>query len=110
MGRKTKHKPIRSLLATGDRKKMSGFLPGLAVLKSALFLVRWWLFYALDAVAGVSTKRGVNNGVAIVRLDYIGDFVLWLDSVGALLEVFAGRPITLVGNVRWSELAEKLPF
>src|SRR5262249_2537967 len=66
-------------------------------------------FRILDRLASVSTQRKCG-GVAIVRLDRIGDFVLWLDSVEALLKQVRGRPVTLIANSTWSELAEKLPF
>ena len=80
------------------------------VLRKVVYLVRWSLLYALDAITGISVTHASDGGVAIVRMDNIGDFVLWLDSVGALLKRFEGRPITLIANSTWSELAEKLPF
>ena len=81
----------------------------LRALKNLLHLARWVLLYVLDGIASASAARS-RSGVAIIRLDYVGDFVLWLDSVEALLKTFEGRSITLVANSRWSELAEKLPF
>ena len=65
----------------------------------------------LDAVASTSVLfRRPLEGVAIVRLDNIGDFVLWLGSIEALLKNFKEYPVTLIANSKWSELAEKLPF
>ena len=81
----------------------------ISALKKALYLVHFYLFYVLDGIACASKKRS-RGGVAIVRLDSIGDFVLWLDSVDALLKRYKGRSITLIANSTWSELAEKLPF
>ncbi len=46
--------------------------------------------------------------VLVVRLDAIGDFVLWLDSVAALRELFPSKQykLVLLGNILWRELAE----
>src|SRR5258708_34533399 len=81
----------------------------LLALKKTPHRVRAALLYVLDGIAGIATREGFG-GVAIVRVDFIGDFILWLDSVDALLERFRGSSITLIANSAWSELAEKLPF
>jgi ADP-heptose:LPS heptosyltransferase len=48
--------------------------------------------------------------VLIVRLDAIGDFVLWVEAARALRTIYPPDKyeITLVGNEIWGELAEKL--
>ena len=50
--------------------------------------------------------------VLLVRLDAIGDFILWQDSLKELRAIYpAGQyRVTLLANALWSELAEKLPF
>ena len=50
--------------------------------------------------------------VLIVRLDAIGDFVLWLDSAMKLRRLFPSDRyrITLLGNHLWTSLAERLSF
>jgi ADP-heptose:LPS heptosyltransferase len=48
--------------------------------------------------------------VCFIRLDKIGDFILWLDSAKALHKMYPKRRITLIANSTWVELAEKLPY
>lgn len=50
--------------------------------------------------------------VLIVRLDAIGDFILWLDAAKEFRRLFAAGQfrITLLGNRIWTPLAESIPF
>ncbi len=50
-----------------------------------------------------------KEGVLLVRLDLIGDFVLWLDSAQAYRRLYPRTKITLVVNSACGELAEALP-
>ena len=46
----------------------------------------------------------------LVRLDAIGDFILWLDSAKEFRCLYPGRKITLCCNAVWSDLAALLPY
>lgn len=61
--------------------------------------------------AGHRPARG-RNKILILKLDAIGDFVLWLDMAKELRALFpAGtHEIVLLGNRAWVSLAEKLPY
>ena len=48
-----------------------------------------------------------QNAVLIVRLDLIGDFVLWLDSARAYRDLYPGKKIVLCANSVWIELAKQ---
>jgi len=50
------------------------------------------------------------NSVLVVRLDAIGDFILWLDGAKALRTIYPQDKfeITLVGNEAWGELTQEL--
>ncbi len=48
--------------------------------------------------------------VLLIRLDLIGDFVLWLDSAKAYRHLYPDHKITLVVNQICQEVAETLPF
>jgi ADP-heptose:LPS heptosyltransferase len=50
-----------------------------------------------------------KEGVLLVRLDLIGDFVLWLDSAQAYRRLYPKKPITLIVNSTCAELASTLP-
>jgi ADP-heptose:LPS heptosyltransferase len=46
----------------------------------------------------------------LVKLDAIGDFILWLDAAKEFKRLFKEHKITLIGNQTWTSLAEKLPY
>ncbi len=68
-----------------------------------LFTERYWL---LDYLPTFFQKR---DGVLLVRLDLIGDFVLWLDSAQAYRRLYPDQKITLAVNSICTELATALP-
>lgn len=50
------------------------------------------------------------DDVLIVRLDQLGDFVLWLDSAKEYRKLYYGKRITLLVNQNWYDLAKSLPY
>jgi len=58
----------------------------------------------------VRRQRTANAALLVVRLDAIGDFVLWLDAARHLRSIFPARRITLVANAAWAPLAAALPY
>lgn len=60
---------------------------------------------------GRSEVQG-KQSVLVVRLDAIGDFVLWLDSAVALRKLYPSDKynLVLIGNALWRELAIAVPF
>ena len=64
---------------------------------------KYWL---LDYLPTFLKKK---EGVLLVRLDLIGDFVLWLDSAQAYRRLYPTSKITLAVNSACKELAEALP-
>ena len=51
-----------------------------------------------------------SNAVLIIRLDGIGDFILWLDSAKEYRKIFPDKKIVLLANTMWAGLAECLPY
>ncbi|MBI3601372.1 MAG: glycosyltransferase [Candidatus Omnitrophica bacterium] len=51
-----------------------------------------------------------SGGVLLLRLDALGDFILWLDTAKEYRNLYPGRKITLIVNEAWLELAELLPY
>lgn len=51
----------------------------------------------------------IGRDVLMVRLDAIGDFLLWLDAAQRLAAHYRGdgRRVTLLANAPWAELAER---
>ena len=51
-----------------------------------------------------------KNGVALIRLDAIGDFIVWLDSAKAYRGIYPSERIVLIANTSWAEFAMTLPY
>lgn len=71
--------------------------------------LKYQLFRILDALV---SPRGPENpdAVVVVRLDAIGDYVLFRNFLGVLKRHpdYHNRPLVLIGNVLWRSLAEEL--
>lgn len=76
-------------------------------LRSVIVLHGMRVFEALLLMQSGARSGG---GVAIVRLDAIGDFVLWLDAAKEFRQLYPGKRITLLANSIWAELAARLPY
>lgn len=61
-------------------------------------------------VARIPQKNQCANAVLIVRLDAIGDFILWLDSAKELRKLYPDKKIVLCANAAWAGLAEHFPY
>jgi ADP-heptose:LPS heptosyltransferase len=65
---------------------------------------KYWL---LDYLAG---QRPTQPSVLLIRLDLLGDFVLWLDAAQSYKRLYPKHKITLVVNHICVELAQALPY
>jgi ADP-heptose:LPS heptosyltransferase len=65
---------------------------------------RYWL---IDYLPKKSTG---NDPVLLVRLDLIGDFVIWLDAAKEFKNIYPNKRIVLYANSTWAALAEKLSY
>lgn len=70
------------------------------------------LTLAMDAVSrwlprGGSASRG---GVLVVKLDAIGDFVLWSSCAHQLRRLYPSQRIVLLANAAWAPIAGHLPY
>lgn len=50
------------------------------------------------------------ESLLLVRLDLIGDYVLWLDSAKAYRSIYPNKKIVLCANSIWSALARQAPW
>ncbi len=71
----------------------------------------WWLVVLLPVdTAARCVRKGRGAGkVLVLRMDALGDFVVWQDAAPALRALYPGAEITLVGNKTWQELAAQVP-
>jgi ADP-heptose:LPS heptosyltransferase len=81
---------------------ISGYRAALKLFVETL-TAKYWLLDYLPTF----TKR--KEDVLLVRLDLIGDFVLWLDSAQAYRRLYPHKNITLAVNSACTELAKALP-
>ena len=72
----------------------------------------WWIasLSAFDLIARSFRRKPVADRILAVRLDAIGDFILWLDAARALRTLYPpGRyHLTLLGNRAWATLAREI--
>lgn len=87
-------------------RKIADFF--LDVIRSAFLLLATTL---IPVFSGQRT-HGAKKKVLVIRLDAIGDFILWLDSARELRRLYPPDlyEITLLGNHLWTPLAEGHPF
>jgi ADP-heptose:LPS heptosyltransferase len=64
----------------------------------------YWLIDYLPA------RRNNVRRIAIMRLDLIGDFVLWLDAAKELKQIYPSSHLVLYANAVWSDIAKQLPY
>lgn len=86
-------------------------------IKRMQFLKSSYLFFVtiitliFDSCVMIFVRQSTHTGgVAIVRLDAIGDFVLWLDVAKEFRNLYPNAKLTLIANQAWSDLARLLPY
>lgn len=64
----------------------------------------------VDTLAGLADGQPPGTDVLVVRLDAIGDFLLWSDAARRLAEHYRGegRRVVLLANAAWAGLAADL--
>lgn len=67
----------------------------------------WKLLFIIDGFFIVSNEP--NNSIALIRMDGIGDFIIWLDAAKDYRRHFPNRKIVLICNSAYADLAKKLP-
>lgn len=48
--------------------------------------------------------------VLLIRLDEMGDFILWLDSAKEIKNIYKDKKITLLVNEKWLPIAKTIPY
>lgn len=81
------------------------------VFKKILRAIYYIFLRLLDCSVFVSYySQQAKNKVLIIRLDAIGDFILWLDSARHFRKIYPDKKIILLGNQAWTDLAKKFPY
>ena len=68
--------------------------------------------YLMLALCNVLMGSRVLNksGLLLVRLDNIGDFIVWLDTAKEYRRLYPDQKITLIANVAWADFAQNFPY
>lgn len=64
----------------------------------------------LGKIVSLLPTPAAPSGVLIVRLDAIGDFILWQRSAIALRSLYPGQNLVLAANSLWAPIAKQLPY
>lgn len=83
------------------------------MLRNWLINIRHLTIYLLDGIFKLFSGQKNTSGkkrLLIIRLDAIGDFIVWLSAAEELRKKYKDYEITLVGNRLWCEVARVLPY
>jgi len=72
-----------------------------------------FLVYLLDSLVLITCRKGRENAlISIVKLDAIGDFLIWLDSAKEYRKIYptSNYKLVLICNSICSEIAKSLPY
>lgn len=80
-------------------------------LKSCYLFFVTIITFIFDSCVMIFVRQSAHTGgVAIVRLDLIGDFILWLNAAKKFRNLYPNAKLTLIANQAWSDLARLLPY
>jgi len=69
------------------------------------------LTFIYDSCVIITVKKPAQpKGIGLIRIDSIGDFILWLDAAKEFRNLYPYAKITLIANHTWSDLARLLPY
>lgn len=69
-----------------------------------------WLFFHFFLKKIATPKEPVSKTILIIRLDAIGDCIVWLDQAKEYRKAFPNHKLVLLHNDAWSDLAEKMMY
>ena len=72
--------------------------------------MRWWILRMAELLARIGGRSTESKGLVVIRMDGIGDMVLFRRSLDHYAEVFGVKPadITVLGSRSWAGLVDGL--
>lgn len=64
----------------------------------------------LDQTSLLIGERRHLSGLVLIRLDNIGDFILWLDTGKEYRRLYPNQKITLIANAAWADFAKHFSY
>lgn len=55
-------------------------------------------------------KKPVSRTILIIRIDAIGDCIIWLDQAKEYRKAYPDHKLVLLHNKAWTDIAERLPY
>jgi ADP-heptose:LPS heptosyltransferase len=68
------------------------------------------ILLSIERIFLTAVSQSQDGGVAVIRLDAIGDFILWLDSAKEYRRLYSNQKITLIADSSWADLAKQLTY
>ena len=72
--------------------------------------IRFLFYWVIDAWLTIWPISNKQDSIALLRIDAIGDFVIWLDSAKEYRRLYTGQRIILIANSAWSDWAAGFPY
>ena len=88
------------------RKRIQEQLKYYAVKRDDRILFRSFYLKQIDS----SVDAVASNCILVIRLDAIGDSVIWLDQAKEYRKRFPNHKLVLFHNISWKDIAERLPY
>lgn len=79
-------------------------------LEDCLFNGFYDLVILIESALALTSRRINIAELALIRLDAIGDFIVWLDTAKEYRSLYPNHRITLIANSAWANLARNLPY
>jgi ADP-heptose:LPS heptosyltransferase len=71
---------------------------------------RWWQFRIIDLITSIKRSRKSKKGLVVIRMDGLGDMILFRQSLDYYCEAFSLTPedITILGCNSWRTLSDTI--
>jgi ADP-heptose:LPS heptosyltransferase len=86
------------------------FIKNNAFKRITLYALNFVYFFTDTLCLSVQKKIENKNGVALIKLDGVGDFFMWLRYATTYKHIYEGKKITLIADSTWSNFAAELPY
>lgn len=70
----------------------------------------YWTFHTFWIRKQSVHKQPISKTILVIRIDAIGDCILWLDQAKEYRKAFPEHRIVLLHNKVWTDIAERLPW
>lgn len=87
-----------------------GQVVNMALQKARRWLNIWMSQFLVLRLKNRRPARGRGRGIVVIKIDAIGDFLIWLDSAAQYKMIYPGQEITLVCNTACAAIADNTGY